>query len=559
MKTKINKNSTTLLLWIFATLITASIWWMTFNQLSANKANYLLAAERDASSFATAFQEHSIRTIQNADQAVKFLRHEYLQVGMTLDIPDLLSDSGVIVGDIFNLYSIMDSRGNLVLSSKTFNPGNYSDREHVRVHQETDTQQLFISKPVLGRVSGKWSIQMTRRINDRKGNFHGVVVVSMDPFYFTRLYQSINVGKHGTISLVGTDGIVRARRSGDYTEIGQDLSASPFQQHMMLNLNGIYRGVSAVDGRDRIHAFRKLNNYPLFVIVGMDVEEQLRSYESTKVEIISLAIAGTLVIFLFTGALNGLVRRLMRSREQAISANMAKTQFLSNMSHELRTPLNGILGYSELLREDLPPGEQRTFAKYIHESGTHLLGLVNTLLQLGKIEAGEIDLTITRENLVNLIEQAANAHMASASAKQLVLNLEIAPNLPVDIDCDRIKVIQVLNNLLHNAIKFTSTGSVRLVATFDGRQIKLAVKDTGPGIPVHLQRAVFEKFFQVDGSDARSQEGTGLGLAITKQLVVLMGGVLRLESAPGAGATFEFTLPLVPPTTSKVPHNALQN
>ena len=554
MKTRIKKYSTTLLLWFFATLITAGIWLMTFHQLSASKANYLNAAERDASSFATAFQEHSIRTIQAADQAVQFLKHEYIEVGTKLDILELFS-SGVIVGDIFNLYSVMDGHGDIVLSSKPFSPGNYSDREHVRVHQEQDTQQLFISKPVLGRVSGKWSIQMTRRINDRHGKFNGVVVVSMDPFYFTRLYQSINVGKHGSVSLVGADGIVRARRTDDSTEIGQNVSSSPLLKRMLATSDGIYRVASTVDGRERVYAYRKLKNYPLFVLVGIDVNELLQPYESAKSEILAIATAATLVIFFFVSLLTGLIRRLVRSREQAILANAAKTQFLSNMSHELRTPLNGILGYSELLQEDLPPGELHSFAKYINESGTHLLALVNTLLNLGKIEAGEVDLSIKHENLANLLEQAIHGHVASAMGKQLSLQLEMAPNLPAEIDCDRLKVMQVLNNLLHNAIKFTPAGGVRLVVTFDGRRILFAVIDTGPGIPMQFQRAVFEKFFQVDATDARAKEGTGLGLAITKQLVILMGGVLRLESTPGKGSTFRFFLPLVPPSTVKAPHN----
>lgn len=550
MKTRLKKYSATLLLWLFATLIIAGIWLMAFHQLSAAKAQAIDAAERDANSFVTAVQEHSIRTIQAADQAVQFLKHEYRESGDKLDIADLFA-SGVIVGDIYNLYSVMDGKGNIVLSSKPFTPGNYSDREHVRVHQERDTGQLFISKPVMGRVSGKWSIQLTRRINDRNGNFDGVVVVSMDPFYFTRLYQSINVGKHGSISIVGTDGIVRARRAGDQTEIGQDVSKSPILQTMLTTLNGIQHAKSTVDGRERIYAYRKLKDYPLFALVGIDINDQLRTQEATKSRILSMAGAATLVIFLFAALLTGLVRRLMRSREQAIAASQAKTQFLSNMSHELRTPLNGILGYSELLHEDLPPGELRSFAKFIHDSGTHLLALVNTLLNLGKIEAGEVELIITHENLASLLEQAVNTHVASANAKNLTLGLEMAPNLPVGLYCDRIKVMQVLNNLLHNAIKFTATGGVRLVATFNGKTIKLAVIDTGPGIPLHLQRAVFEKFYQVDASDARIQEGSGLGLAITKQLVILMGGVLRLESTPGAGAMFYFTLPLMPSTTGK--------
>jgi signal transduction histidine kinase len=238
------------------------------------------------------------------------------------------------------------------------------------------------------------------------------------------------------------------------------------------------------------------------------------------------------------------VRRLVKSRAQALSASAAKTQFLSNMSHELRTPLNGILGYAELLREELPAGEPRDFAQIIHDSGNHLLALVNQILQLNKIESGKERLVVDTVELRPLVAQVLNAHRSSARAKGLALESDMTPDVPAHVECDKIKLLQVLNNLLHNAIKFTETGWVHLAVGHCAHGVRFDVSDTGPGIPPDVQSQVFEKFFQVDSSSVRPTDGTGLGLALVRELVELMRGEVTLQSLVGSGTTFSFTIPL---------------
>jgi signal transduction histidine kinase len=213
------------------------------------------------------------------------------------------------------------------------------------------------------------------------------------------------------------------------------------------------------------------------------------------------------------------------------------------MSHELRTPLNGILGYAELLGCELECAEHRDFAGIIHASGTHLLALVNELLQLNKIEAGRERLLVATEDVRQLAGQAVNAHRTSASKKALELDLKVDANVPAAVACDRVKLVQVLHNLLHNAIKFTDAGRVRLTVARSGDWLVFTVADTGRGIPAGLYDRVFEKFFQVEASDARISDGSGLGLALVRELVALMGGHITVESAAHAGTTFRFTLP----------------
>ena len=250
MKLKFNiksRDPRTFLLLFAAALITA-IWSLTLYQLSVAKKVHTESAERDARSLARLFEEHATRTFEAADQAVIYLRHRYNTVGTNLDIAADMK-VGLNPDNIYNLFTICDEYGNIVLSSLPFTPMNLQDREHIQVHMQNDSGKMFISKPVMGRVSKKWSIQMTRRINYPDGRLKGVVVASMDPQYFTRLYHEIDVGTHGTISLIGEDGVIRVRRIGDSDSRGQDISNTQFYKAMLANGTGITRLLSSLDGR----------------------------------------------------------------------------------------------------------------------------------------------------------------------------------------------------------------------------------------------------------------------------------------------------------------------
>jgi two-component system, NarL family, sensor histidine kinase BarA len=527
----------------FAAVLVAGVWQATFNRIEEGRANLLRSTAADAASLARLLEEHSARTFQSADQAVQFIKHEYVQDGGRLDLPALEKD-GVVLGDIFNLYSVVGADGRVLLSSQPFTPTSLADREHFQIHRDNPKIGLYVSKPVMGRVSQKWSIQLTRRIDGPGGQFAGVVVVSMDPFYFTRLYESAHLGPHSTITLIGDDGIVRARQSGTQNQIGLNVSGSPLFAQMLANDDGVMRRPSTIDGRERLFAFRRIGHYPLHVVVGIDTADVLGAYDPIADKMVQQALLVTCAIGGFTVLLLVLIRRLVKSRAQALSASAAKTQFLSNMSHELRTPLNGILGYAELLREELPPGEQREFARIVHDSGNHLLALVNQILQLNKIESGKERLVVDTVELRPLVTQVLNAHRSSARAKGLALESEIAEDAPAHIECDRIKLLQVLNNLLHNAIKFTDSGWVHLAVGACAQGVRFDVSDTGPGIPPDVQSQVFEKFFQVDSSSARPTDGTGLGLALVRELVELMRGDVTLQSLVGSGTTFSFAIPV---------------
>ncbi len=233
-----------------------------------------------------------------------------------------------------------------------------------------------------------------------------------------------------------------------------------------------------------------------------------------------------------------------KGRELAI-ASQHKSQFLANMSHELRTPLNAILGYTELILDDIygaAPARMRVVLERVQTNGKHLLGLINDVLDLSKIEAGQLSLEFVDYSLKDMLQGVYAAVEPLATNKNLALKLDVPANLPQARGDER-RLSQVVLNLVGNAIKFTDAGEVRIVGAMANGSIRIAVEDTGPGIAPADQAKIFEEFQQADNSATRAKGGTGLGLAISRRIVEMHGGRLGVESVPGKGSVFSFTLP----------------
>ncbi len=234
-----------------------------------------------------------------------------------------------------------------------------------------------------------------------------------------------------------------------------------------------------------------------------------------------------------------------KSRELVI-ASQHKSQFLANMSHELRTPLNAILGYTELILDDIygaAPPRMREVMERVQTNGKHLLGLINDVLDLSKIEAGQLTLQLAPYSVKDMLQGVYVAVEPLASTKKIALKLDLAKDLPAAKGDER-RLSQVVLNLVGNAIKFTDVGSVTIAATAGSGAVLVQVKDTGPGIAAADQQKIFEEFQQADNSATRAKGGTGLGLAISRRIVALHGGRLWVESALGKGSTFSVSLPV---------------
>ena len=238
-----------------------------------------------------------------------------------------------------------------------------------------------------------------------------------------------------------------------------------------------------------------------------------------------------------------------KSRQLEI-ANQHKSDFLANMSHELRTPLNAVIGFSEVLQQGMV-GElnekQAEYIKYVHTSGSHLLSLINDILDLSKVEAGRMELDLSTFTVPVAVDNALTLVRERATRHGLSLESRLDPAV-AEIDADERKFKQILLNLLSNAVKFTPEGGqITVAARMMNETVEVSVTDTGLGIAPEDCEAVFEEFRQVGQDAERKAQGTGLGLALTKKFIELHGGRIWLTSTVGKGSTFFFTLPITQP------------
>jgi signal transduction histidine kinase len=241
-----------------------------------------------------------------------------------------------------------------------------------------------------------------------------------------------------------------------------------------------------------------------------------------------------------------LFREIEEKGQELEIANKHKSEFLANMSHELRTPLNAILGFTELIIDNIygdVPEKIKEVLERVESNGRHLLSLINDVLDLSKIEAGRLKLSLNDYSMLDIIQTATASVEALVMAKNLDLKVIVPENL-ANGRGDEQRISQVLLNLLGNAIKFTEQGQIKLEVSVANETYSVSVSDTGPGLSEADQQRIFEEFHQADGTSTRKKGGTGLGLSISKKIVEMHNGSIGVTSKVGAGSTFWFTLPI---------------
>lgn len=313
-------------LWTAAGVMIFLAWFHSIALVQDTREREVAAAERDLANLTRVSQEHANRTFRSVDQVIRFVQAQYLAVGDKLDLADL-TEKGVIDAEIFNQVGVIDANGIYILANLPIKSRlDLSDREHFLVHKNANDVGLFVSKPVLGRASGKWSIQLTRRISRANGEFAGVVVISIDPGYFTRFYGDLSLGPEGLAALYGMDGVARARKVRDKEEYGANAAASPMFERIARNeLVGSFVQKSVVDGVERLFHYRKVPDYPLVVLTGLDTKYLLDNYLQARN---GFFLQATLATILILGFALALVRYLSTMRKEASARRHAQLQIL---------------------------------------------------------------------------------------------------------------------------------------------------------------------------------------------------------------------------------------
>jgi len=309
---------------VFALILIGGLWAMILTEEQEERNEIIASAVNQNSNLAVAYEEHVARTLKGLDGVLLFLRHEYRRVGTRMDIEQYVRD-GIIDERLFSIVSLTDERGNVVVSSKPVAQVNYSDREYFRSHQlRRGRDDLHISTPLLGRVSDTWQVPISRPLFKTDGSFGGVVVLSVNPDYFTRFYQKAEIGKQGLVMLVGLDGISRARRVGNKLSFGDDMADTALLQEQARSDTGEILSQKGVDNVTRYVSYRTLPGYPLIVAVGSSRDEVLAEFMRNRNRDYFLA---TLITASILGFAAMLVVAVHRQERSAIALATSEARF----------------------------------------------------------------------------------------------------------------------------------------------------------------------------------------------------------------------------------------
>ncbi|WP_408594945.1 ATP-binding protein [Limnohabitans sp.] len=597
-----SKKNTAITYLVTAGLILLFSLW-TFISYRSNQDKELVLKQSIANlqNIAISFKEHSQATIRNSDEALRIIKFHYETRGAKdFNLLNEYFEKNVIDVSFFNQAGIINKDGIYEFSNlQNHKKIDLSDREHYRVQKEAYPYGVYVSKPVLGRASKKWSIQLTKRLNTPNGDFNGVAVVSFDPTYFVDYHKQIDLGPQSFTSLVGTDGFVRTLRVGDVSKIDGSVPQIVLPKLVQDKESGYFVSDDLFDHVKRIYAFERLTNQPLAVVVGIQESEALAEYDRLVRSYVTLAGLLSILIVAFTSIAIVMIRRAQRLNSELLQSYTdmkgakqsefemsqrltqseklaALGQLAAGVAHEINNPIgyvNSNLGtlrqyfsicekiiskyeslvasasFSPIADQDSPDLLKKklnyAFVKEdiyatLHESQEGIVRVKNIVDDLKNF---------SRSDNTNLFVRS-DLHKAILSTLNIVNN-EVKYRADVDIqfgdipevECLPSQLNQVFLNLIVNAAQAQPQGQRGKIVISTGTvndKVWIEVSDNGAGIAKENLNKIFEPFFTTKTLGS----GTGLGLAVSYGIVQRHGGTLTVSSTLGVGTRFRIEIPI---------------
>ena len=422
-------------------------------------------------------------------------------------------------------------------------PGYVPEKRPWHIGAVANNGRIFFSEPYVDAQTGGMCISFSQELFDQHNVSQGVLAVDLKLATIMNHIRRQNIAGNGYGVLI--DDKMRFIMHGNAELVGKTMLEAGGGYGMLAKNLAREEQISAArfndaDGTDCVVFFRTIfNGWHIGVIIPRTSYYQ---------EVYTLAVVLAVMGFLLATVLSVLLVRTRVQKMRSDEENLSKSSFLSRMSHEMRTPMNAIIGMAAIARESADPEKKEYCLGKISDASNHLLGVINDVLDMSKIEAGKFELSETDFTVASLLRQVETVAACKIDEKCQHVSVDVADDVPVALLADRQRLAQVIANLLSNANKFTPEGgnialSVRRLPDEGAlRVLEFAVRDDGIGIAPEQQARLFHSFEQADGSISRKFGGTGLGLAISKRIVELMGGNIRVESALGKGAKFLFTI-----------------
>jgi signal transduction histidine kinase len=540
---------------LFGVLVAVLLWSALFWQVGESRKRALSDAAAEAANLSQVLDFHMQRTIAGLDQTLQVLKAIYQRDPKTFDLNRAVSDLAV-GSDVTVQVALVDSNGILVDSTVPgFSRIDLSDREHIRVHRAPN-KELFVSKPVLGRASGKWSIQLTRRLDRPDGGLAGVLVVSMDPSYLAQVYKSVDVGPHGSILLFGADGVLRVGTSAGEIHIGDQIADERLVNQVFSRKIGTIETLSPLSGERLQASFRVLPRLPLAVLVG---QSQADVAALLAREVYVYYAVGVVVTLVLGGCLAALYRLVSRQAQTARDLAAKKAELIASRerlkryvtdleriaevaAHDLQEPLRRVVAYAQLLAKHAESALDQEGKDYVAQ-------VVAGAQRMRKL-VRDLESYVAVDNLPDSTELSSAAKAVSEAQARLAEPIRaksatiLVGDLP-DVAADPRSLTEIFVQLLDNALRYGMPDrkvTVRISAHSEGSQAVFSVQDNGMGIEGPCRLRMFEIFHRLHVVEG--QDTTGIGLATVRRIVERLGGRIWVDSDPGNGSNFQFTLPL---------------